>query len=273
MSKFRAAVIQMVSTDHVQENLETAKRLINEACLDGSEFILLPENFPYMGQEEQDKLANKEPAGVGPIQTFLSQQALQHGVWICAGTIPLEATDPDKIRPASIIFDPQGNACARYDKIHLFDVLVNDGEESYLESSTFEPGSEIIVAKLPFANIGMSICYDLRFPELYRQMHNDDVNVITAPAAFTYLTGEKHWEHLLKVRAVENLSYVIAANQGGRHVNDRKTWGHSMIVNPWGEIIAEVEHSGPGFACADIDMDELTQLRKSFPALQHRKFL
>ena len=270
MTTFRAAVVQMVSTDQIQDNLATATRLIDEACRDGAEFVLLPENFPFMGQEEQDKLAVKEPPGIGRIQNFLSQQAQLHGIWLCGGTIPLEANAADKIRPASLIYNPQGKLVARYDKIHLFDVDVSESEESYRESTTFEPGSDVVVADLPIANIGMSVCYDLRFPELYRAMHKHKVNVITAPSAFTYATGEKHWENLLKTRSVENLCYVIAANQGGKHVNQRRTWGHSMIVNPWGEILACVE-TGPGFACADINIDELNTLRKQFPALDHRK--
>ncbi len=266
----RVAVIQMVSTDHVSENLETASELINAASKEGAAFILLPENFAFMGKEEQDKLNTSEPAGEGPIQDFLSQQAKTHNIWLCGGTIPMATSAPDKITATSLIVDPQGKLFARYDKIHLFDVCVDNGDESYQESSTFVPGDEIVVARTPFANIGMSVCYDLRFPELYRKMHDQQVNLIITPSAFTYTTGKSHWESLLKVRAVENLSYVMASSQGGLHVNDRKTWGHSMIVSPWGEVLACVD-SGPGFACADLDMQTLETLRKNFPALEHRK--
>lgn len=270
MNKFRAAVLQLVSSDQLADNLANAHRLIDDACRDGAEFVLLPENFAFMGCEEQDKLDLKEPAGAGKIQTFLSQQAQLHGIWLCGGTIPIAAYAADKIRAASLLYDPHGKVVARYDKIHLFDVNVYGGDECYRESSTFEPGGDMIVAELPFANIGMSVCYDLRFPELYRAMHAHGVNLITAPSAFTFSTGEQHWESLLRVRAAENLCYVMAANQGGMHANQRKTWGHSMIINPWGEILAELE-MGPGFVCADIDMAELSQIRRTFPALDHRK--
>jgi nitrilase len=177
----------------------------------------------------------------------------------------------NKVRPACLLYDPEGKCIFRYDKIHLFDVTVDeDSEESYQESSTLEAGDEIVVAETPLGNIGMSICYDLRFPELYRAMHKDDVNIITVPSAFTATTGETHWDSLLRARAIENLCYVIASNQGGQHINDRETWGHSMIIDPWGEILDCVE-KGPGFAIADIDLEKQKTLRRNFPCLEHRQ--
>ena len=267
----RAAVVQMVSTADVKTNLDTAADLIRQAVADRAEFLVLPENFPFMGREERDKIRILEPYGKGPIQNFLGIEAKKHSVWIMGGTIPLKANVPDKVRAASLLYNPEGNCVARYDKMHLFDVSVgNGGNEIYNESGTIEAGNEITVAETPFGNIGMSVCYDLRFPELYRAMHTHDVNIITVPSAFTATTGKAHWESLLRARAVENLCYVIASNQGGRHTNQRETWGHSMIINPWSEILAIIEY-GQGIACADIDLDQLKSLRNRFPVLQHRK--
>ena len=267
----RVAAIQMVSTENVGNNLESAANLIRQAVDNHAVLLVLPENFPLMGMQEQDKIAVMEPYGEGPIQTFLSEQSRQHQIWLIGGTIPLKADVPDKIRAASLLYNPQGKCVARYDKIHLFDVAVDSGkEETYNESSTIEAGKELTVAKTPFGNIGMSVCYDLRFPEFYRNLHQQDVNIITVPSAFTATTGRAHWEILLRTRAVENLCYVIAPNQGGKHINNRETWGHSMVINPWGDILAVVE-SGEGVACADIDLEQLKTLRNNFPVLEHRK--
>ena len=265
----RVAAIQMVSTDNVETNFSSAAKLIQQAAADRAELLVLPENFPLMGMHEQDKIAIREPYGNGPIQTFMEDQAKLHKIWLMGGTIPIQADAPDKIRATCLLYNPQGECVARYDKIHLFDVSVNGGDETYNESSTIEAGTGITVAKTPFGNIGMSVCYDLRFPELYRNMHGQDVNIITVPSAFTAITGKAHWETLLRARAVENLCYVIAPNQGGRHINNRETWGHSMVINPWGDILAVVEQ-GEGIACADIDLDQLKTLRNNFPALKHR---
>jgi deaminated glutathione amidase len=266
----KVAAIQMVSTDRVETNLQTAAGLIQEAASQQAEFLVLPENFPLMGMQEQDKISILEPYGNGPIQSFLGKQAQLHEVWILGGTVPLAASVPDKVRAASLLYNPEGRCVARYDKIHLFDVSVNNTDETYNESSTIEGGDELVVIRTPLGNIGLSVCYDLRFPELYRNMHAQDVNIITVPSAFTYTTGKSHWESLLRARAVENLCYVIASNQGGRHNNNRETWGHSLIMNPWGDILAVVEQ-GEGVACADIDLEQLQTLRTNFPTLQHRK--
>ena len=267
----RVAAIQMVSTENVAANLEAAARLIRQAVSDGAEFLVLPENFPLMGMHEQDKLAVMEPFGNGPLQRFLMEQATSHHIWLAGGTIPLQASSPDRIRAACLLYDPQGKCVARYDKIHLFDVAVdNDKDETYNESCTIEAGDQLTVAKTPFGNVGMSVCYDLRFPEIYRNMHRQGVNIIIVPSAFTATTGKAHWEALLRTRAVENLSYVIAPDQGGRHINNRETWGHSMVINPWGDILAVID-SGEGVACADIDIEQLQTLRQNFPVLEHRK--
>lgn len=267
----RVAVLQMVSSANVDENLASAGRLIQQAVSESAELCLLPENFPLMGMKEHDKLAIQEAQGIGPIQDFLAASAQAHGIWIIGGTIPLEASSRDRIRAAQLVYSPDGECLARYDKIHLFDVSFdNDGEESYQESSTIEPGSEIVVARTPMANIGLSTCYDLRFPELYRNMHADGVDLITVPSAFTYTTGEAHWESLLRARAVENQCYVMAANQGGVHINERETWGHSMIIDPWGKILASID-KGEGIAVADINIEHMHELRRNFPNLKHRK--
>ena len=261
----------MTSTVDVDQNLESASELITQAVNQGAYFLLLPENFPLMGHEEHDKVAILEPFGQGPIQDFLSEQSQKHGVWLMGGTIPLQASVVDKIRAACLFYDPEGNCAFRYDKMHLFDVTVDeDAGESYQESNTLEAGNEIVVAETPFGNIGMSVCYDLRFPELYRAMLKNDVNIITVPSAFTATTGVAHWKSLLRARAIENLCYVIASNQGGRHINDRETCGHSMIIDPWGEILDCVE-KGPGFAIADIDLGKQKTLRRNFPCLEHRQ--
>lgn len=271
VSMIRVAAVQMISTDNVDTNLVSAANLIQLAVDDSAEFIVLPENFPLMGLQEQDKIGIKEPWGQGPIQTFLREQARQHQIWLMGGTISLQANVPDKIRAACLLFNPQGKCVARYDKIHLFDVAVDSNrEETYTESSTIEAGDKITVASTPFGNIGMSVCYDLRFPELYRNMHQQGVNIITVPSAFTATTGKAHWLSLLRSRAIENLSFVIAPNQGGQHINQRETWGHSMVINPWGDILAIIE-SGEGIACADIDLKQLETLRHNFPVLEHRK--
>ena len=267
----KAAAIQMVSNADVETNLDDATELIQQAVAEQAEFIVLPENFSFMGHTEHDKLALAETQGAGPLQTYLGAQARQHAIWLMGGTIPLQANDTNKIRAASLLYNPRGECIARYDKIHLFDVSIDSGgNKTYNESGTIEAGDEIAVAETSFGRIGMSVCYDLRFPELYRKMHAQNVNIITVPSAFTATTGKAHWESLLRARAIENLCYVIAPNQSGTHINKRITWGHSMIISPWGETLALIEE-GPGIACADLDMDQLKILRQSFPTLEHRK--
>ena len=261
----------MVSGEEVRDNLETAAGLIRQAAGDQAKLLALPENFPLMGRSEHARLAIRETFGTGPLQDFLSTQARQYGIWLLGGTIPLQANRVDRVRAASLLYNPDGECIARYDKMHLFDVFIDkEHRESYNESDAIEGGESIVVASTPIGNIGLSVCYDVRFPELYRDMHSQAVQVITVPSAFTATTGKAHWEPLLRARAIENLCYVIASNQGGRHSNGRETWGHSMIIDPWGKILAQVEQ-GPGFACADIDLEQQRTLRNDFPTLKHRK--
>ena len=265
------AAIQMVSTDTVSKNLELAERLIEEAVSKKAKLITLPENFPLMGKRDEDRLAITESYNDGPLQLFLSEQSKRYKIWLLGGTIPLKSNNPEKVFATNLLFNPDGDCIARYDKIHLFDVML-DGrdEESYRESKTFESGNDVVVVKTEIGNIGLSVCYDLRFPEMYRKMHQKNVQIITAPSAFTATTGKAHWETLLRTRAIENLCYLIASNQGGVHANGRETWGHSMIVDPWGEILAEIKEE-TGVAIAKIDINKQTNLRKRFPTLTHRK--
>jgi deaminated glutathione amidase len=267
----RVATIQMVSGANLTENLASAATLIQTAAAQGAELAVLPEYFPVISDNEHDKFACREPFGNGPIQDFLANTAISHNIWLMGGSIPLDSGDPSKVYNSCLLYNPDGKVVARYEKIHLFDVQVDSsGKEAYNESATISAGTEVVVAQTPFARIGMSICYDLRFPELYRSMIDQDIAIITVPSAFTWTTGRRHWELLLRARAVENLCYVIASNQGGQNTTRRRTWGHSMIIDPMGEILASIEQ-GPGVACADLDLDNLYSLRKSFPALQHRK--
>lgn len=269
----RAAVIQMVSSADVDENLAAAGGLIADAAGAGAELIALPEFFVLISENERDKLNIKEAFGSGPLQEFLSEQARRHGIWLIGGTIPIESDESDRVYNTSLLFNDRGECVSRYDKIHLFDVYVDvEGKEQYNESATMKHGEGITVGQTPFGGLGMSVCYDLRFPELYRRMLDREIALISAPSAFTEKTGRKHWEVLLRARAVENLCFVIAPAQGGRHNAKRTTWGHSMIVDPWGEILCSMD-TGPGFACADLDLEHLAGLRRSFPALKHRKLV
>ena len=260
----------MVSTMDVKTNLKTAGMLLDQAAAMGVKLAVLPENWPLMGISERDKLACQEEYGNGPLQEFLAEKARSLGFWILGGAIPLISDKPDRVYNSCLLYNPDGVCIARYDKIHLFDVYVGtDNNEIYRESDTIAPGREVTVANTPFGNIGMSICYDLRFPELFRMMLARDVTIIAVPSAFTHTTGKQHWETLLRARAVENLCFVIAAGQGGQHHETRETWGHSMIIGPWGDILASME-KGPGVVCADLDLEHLGLLRKSFPALEHK---
>ncbi len=272
MGMTRVAVVQMVSGKDLEKNLQAASGLIADAARQQAELVLLPEYFPIISDDEMDKIKIREAYGNGPIQTFLSEQSRRHGIWLMGGTLPLETDDSNRVYNSCLLYDPQGNITNRYDKVHLFDVNVDgSGNESYNESSSIVPGDTIVTAITPFATIGMTVCYDLRFPELYREMIDKQVNLITVPSAFTYTTGKHHWETLLKARAVENLCFVMAANQGGKNTDKRTTWGHSMIISPWGDILAGIDE-GPGVAVADLDFQAQEKLRKSFPTLQHRKF-
>jgi nitrilase len=266
----RVAAIQMASGPNINANLIEAQRLISDAADAGATLVVLPENFALMGMSEQDKVNERERPGDGPIQNFLSQQAAQHRIWLVGGTVALQSTVDDKIRAASLVFNAQGEQVARYDKIHLFDVHIDATGENYNESETIEPGDQIVVIDTPFGRLGVAVCYDLRFPELFRRMLDEGMEVAVIPSAFTAITGKAHWEVLLRARAIENLSYVIAAAQGGYHVNGRETYGHSMIVDPWGQILDQLPH-GSRFVIADLDINYLKNTRRNFPAIEHRR--
>ena len=262
---FKVAAIQMASGPNVAANLDEAERLIDMAVAQGAKLVALPEYFPVMGMKETDKVAVCEAVGKGPIQRFLANQAKKHKVWLVGGSIPLEASVPNKVRNSCLVYDDKGKVVARYDKIHLFNLDL--GNEHYHEQETIEPGKAIVTVDTPFGKLGLSICYDLRFPELFRAM--GDVDIIVLPSAFTDTTGKAHWETLVRARAIENLAYVIAPAQGGYHLSGRETHGNSMIVDPWGVILDRLPR-GSGIVIAGVNPAYQASLRKSLPALQHR---
>lgn len=263
---FRVAALQTVSSVSVGDNLLQARQLIERAADDGANLLALPEYFCLMGHNDTDKVSIREKLGSGPIQDFLAEQAQRYGVWLVGGTLPLESPDTDRIYNTTLVFSPAGEVVARYDKIHLFGF--RKGDEAYDESVSICPGKNPPQSfETPAGKVGLSICYDLRFPELYRAFGN--VSLIVVPAAFTYTTGSAHWETLLKARAIENQCYVLAAAQGGKHQNGRRTWGHSMLVDPWGDVIDCVAE-GPGIAAGILDMQRVADVRSALPALQHR---
>ena len=266
----KIASIQMVSTPDLWENMETAHRLVNIAAEDGAQVVVLPEYFCLMGLKDTDKVGAKELLGVGPIQKRLADIAKQNRIHLVAGTIPLEAPEPAKVLNSTLVYDTLGQQIARYDKIHLFGFQT--ATERYEESETIAPGNEpgILAIQLDGTEwrFGLSICYDLRFPELYRALGQVDCHII--PAAFTYTTGKDHWEILLRARAIENQCYVLASAQGGTHVNQRRTWGHSVIIDPWGTILSELPE-GEGFITGTLSKEKINEVRSKLPALKHRK--
>ncbi len=266
----RIAAIQMASGPNVGANLTEAGRLIGKAADAGAGMVVLPENFACMGMQDADQLRHREMEGEGPIQRFLREQADKHRVWIVGGTIPLFGGGEQHMRASCLVFDERGVLRARYDKIHLFDVLLEENDETYHESATTEPGNQVTVIDTPFGRLGLAICYDLRFPELFRRMLTEQVDIFVIPSAFTAITGRAHWEVLLRARAVENLCYVVASAQGGYHVNGRETHGHSMIIDPWGVVLDELDN-GSSFVIAEIEMEKVNSLRRNFPVLEHRK--
>jgi nitrilase len=255
----------MASGPSVAGNLHEAGRLITMAVEQGARLVALPEYFGIMGMRDGDKVKAREAPGKGPIQQFLSDTAREHGIWLIGGSVPLECTDPNKVRNACLVYDDKGKLAARYDKIHLFGFEF--GQERYSEERTIEPGRDVTVVDTPFGRVGLSICYDLRFPELYRAMKN--VDIILVPSAFTETTGKAHWETLIRARAIENLAYVLAPAQGGYHVNGRETHGDSMIVDPWGVVLDRLPR-GSGVVVAGVNLDYLQRVRKGLPALAHR---
>lgn len=264
----KVAGIQMASGPNVAANLSEAERLIEIAVDQGAKLVVLPEYFAIMGLKDTDKVEVAEKEGDGPIQNFLSDLSKKHDVWIIAGSIPLQAKASGKVRNACLVYDNTGKIAARYDKIHLFGLDL--GNERYHEEKTIEAGDQVVVVDTPFGKIGLSICYDLRFPELFRAM--GEVDIIAIPAAFTETTGKAHWETLVRARAIENLSYVITSAQGGYHTSGRETHGNSMIVDPWGVVLDRLPR-GSGVVMASINRDYQASLRKSLPALKHRIIL
>jgi len=255
----------MISSPSVTENIATARRLVKQAADAGATLVLLPEYWAIMGLNDSDKVGVAEPLGRGPIQDFMSSLAKELEIWLIGGTLPLASDDAEKVINTTLVYNPQGEHVGRYDKIHLFGFT--KGTESYNEAKTIVPGKHVGVFEAPFGKVGMSVCYDLRFPELYRAM--GPVSLIVVPAAFTYTTGHAHWEILLRARAIENQCYVLAAAQGGNHPNGRRTWGHSMLIDPWGAV-KSVLAEGEGTVHGDIDLVFMDSVRQSLPALKHR---
>jgi predicted amidohydrolase len=264
-SMFRVAAIQMASGPNVAGNLQEARRLVELAAATGARIIALPEYFAIMGMKDTDKVAAREKDGAGPIQDFLAEQARRHRVWIVGGSIPLEAGVAEKVRNACLVYNQEGERVARYDKIHLFGLEL--GNERYSEERTIEPGAGVVTVDSPYGRLGISVCYDLRFPELYRAM--GDVDLIFVPSAFTETTGKAHWDTLVRARAIENLAYVVAPAQGGYHVNGRETHGHTMIVDPWGVVLDRLPR-GSGVVVAGVNPTYQTKVRRSLPALTHK---
>ncbi len=261
----RIAAIQTVSGPEVDANLEVAGALIAQAAAAGATLVALPEYFALIDADETAKVRIREDEGHGPLQDFLRDMAVRHRVWLVGGTIPLRARSHAKVRNSTLVFGSCGERIARYDKVHLFGF--QKGAERYDESATIEPGREVVTFDAPPGRVGLSVCYDLRFPELFRAM--GDVNLIIVPSAFTWTTGRAHWEVLLRARAIENQCFVMAPAQGGRHPSGRVTWGHSMIIDPWGEILA-CREEGAGVIVADLDLQRIAAVRESLPALRHR---
>jgi nitrilase len=271
----KVAAIQMTSTRDVAANLREAGRLVADAAQQGATLVVLPENFSFLGATDADRVAAIEKFGDGPAQRFLAETAESLGLWIVGGTIPIRdgGDSGGRASSRSLLLGPDGRVAAHYDKIHLFDVDIPGREaERYSESATTRAGTRVVAAKTPLARIGMTVCYDIRFPALFHRLSVLGTDIVVVPAAFTVPTGEVHWLPLLRARAIESLVYVVAAGQWGEHAGGRKTYGHSLILGPWGELLAELP-AGPGVVCADLDMIRLTELRQRFPTIAHRREL
>jgi len=268
----KIAAIQMVSSPELAHNLARARHWLEQAAAQGARLAALPEYFCLLGRRDDDKLAIAEGLGEGPIQQMLADAARELGLWIIGGTLPIRTQDPARVRNSCLVYAPDGALAARYDKLHLF--CYDNGRERYDEGRVLEAGDAPAVAEVEGLRVGLSVCYDLRFPELYRAMGamegGGPLDLISVPSAFTYTTGQAHWELLLRARAVENLAYLIAPAQGGTHDNGRRTWGHTMIVDPWGEVLGCLPE-GEGLVLAEIEAERLARLRAQLPALQHRR--
>ena len=263
----KIAAVQMVSGTSAERNSETARRLIAEAAHAGATLVALPEYFCLMGRSDRDKLAIAEAPGDGPLQRMLSEVAREHRIWLIGGTLPIATDDPDRVLNSNCVYGPDGALAARYDKIHLF--KYDSERDHYDEGRTIRAGAQPTSFRADALKVGLSVCYDLRFPELYRALMHPPCDVISVPAAFTHTTGLAHWELLLRARAVENQCYVIAAAQGGVHENGRRTFGHSMVVDPWGKVL-NVLPEGEGVVLAEFDPAHTASVRQQLPALEHR---
>jgi nitrilase len=265
----KVAAVQMVSTPDVERNLRAAERLIAQAADAGAQLVALPEYFCLVGRRDDDKLAVAEAAGKGPIQRFLVDAARRHSIWIVGGTLPMAiAGKPDRVHNASCVFAPDGALVARYDKVHLF--RFDNGRERFDEARVLDAGRMPVALQCGELRVGLSVCYDLRFPELYRALMTPPCDLIAVPSAFTYTTGQAHWEVLLRARAIENQCYVIAPAQGGTHETGRRTWGHTMIVDPWGEVLA-YRDEGEGVVTAELSRERIESVPRQLPALEHRR--
>jgi nitrilase len=271
MKTLKVAAIQMNSGEDVGANLTRARRALRGAAAEGVQLAVLPENFACMARREADRVALAEEDGAGPLQDFLAAEAARSGMWIVGGTLPIKSEDPKRPYAAALVYDGSGKRAGRYDKVHLFDVRLPESEEAYRESRSTMPGTGALLVDSPWGRIGVAICYDLRFPELFRWLSAEGADLIVLPAAFTFRTGKAHWEPLLRARAIENLCYIVAAAQTGSHPAERRTYGHSLIVDPWGAVIAEAA-GRPAVVTATIDSARLRTLRQQFPALEHRRF-
>ena len=266
----KVSAIQMASGPNVTANLLQAEKLLQQAAELGSKLVVLPENFAFMGAQEKDKLEIAETEGNGPLQTFLAQQAAKHMFCLVGGTIPIKTESGEKVRSACLLYSDEGELLGRYDKMHLFDVEIPGSDEQYDESDALEAGDRPSCFNTPHGKIALAVCYDLRFPEHFRSHLDSGMDLIAVPSAFTAQTGKAHWEILLRARAIENLSYVVAAAQGGFHVGGRETWGHSMIIDPWGNVLNSLA-KGPGVVTAEISMEQQEHIRQVFPVLDHRR--
>lgn len=266
----RIAAIQMNSGADVAQNLELADRLLGDAAADGCRLAALPENFALMPLKSRDKAVHAEKPGNGPIQAFLADAAQRHKLWVVGGSMPMVSPEAERVYGACPVFDTDGIEQACYRKIHLFDVKLPDREEAYQESWSMYPGDEPVVVDTPIGKIGLTICFDVRFPEIYRRLVDDGATLFTVPAAFTRVTGQAHWHTLLRARAIENLAYVIAPGQYGEHPDNRSTYGHTMIIDPWGRVLAEKDE-GNGHVAAEIDANMVAKLRSEFPVLENRR--
>ncbi len=265
----QVAAIQMTSGPDVAANLFEAGRLITQAVESGAKLIVLPENFCLMPMKDSGRLREVELLDDGHIQNFMAEASRRHKIWLVGGTVPLTTDNPEKCRSSCLVYNSLGERVARYDKIHLFDVELNNSE-AYTESATIEAGEEVVVVETPFGRLGLAICYDLRFPELFRQLSEKGAQILAVPSSFTAITGSVHWEVLVRARAIENQAYVLAAAQGGFHANGRETYGDTMIVDPWGRITNRLSR-GPGVVLSDVDLDLLGDIRKNLPSLKHRR--